>query len=204
MTRTVHRPSIWRLFVGLVAAVMLVSTVALHAQSATDRQTANRVMTMLERLPYYGVFDFLTVDVERGIVTVKGYAYNGKLKTDAADAVKRAEGVNEFSNQIEILPASQNDDRIRWATFYKIYGDDFLSRYAPGGQTNARREALQLRRFPGMQPVGAYPIHIVVKHGRTTLVGIVDNESDRLVAELKAKEVPGVFGLQNQLMVSED
>jgi hypothetical protein len=86
------------------------------------------------------------------------------------------------ATKIEQLPASQNDDRIRWATFYNIYTDDFLSRYAPGGPMAARYDAQQFRQFPGMQPFGTYPIHI---GGRTALLGVVDSESDKTVAGFK-------------------
>jgi hyperosmotically inducible periplasmic protein len=115
-------------------------------------------------------------------------------------AVKRASGVVEVANKIEVLPASQNDDRIRWATFYRIYADDFLSRYAPGGVYEVLREVRDERRFPGMQPVGRYPIHIVVKGGRTMLLGVVDSAADRQVAEVRAREVSGVFEVENDLV----
>jgi hypothetical protein len=161
----------------------------------------DRVRSTLQRLPYYGVFDFLAFGIERGTVTLVGYAYQGTLKTDAENAVKRVGGVDEVANQIEVLPTSQQDDRIRWSTFHNIYTDDFLSRYAPGGPMSARYEALRLSRFPGMQPSGSYPIHIVVKQGRTILLGIVDNEADKRVAALRAREVSGVFDVQNELSV---
>ena len=41
----------------------------------------------------------------------------GRLKADAEMAAKRASGVVEVGNKIEDLPASQNDDRIRWRPF---------------------------------------------------------------------------------------
>jgi hyperosmotically inducible periplasmic protein len=171
------------------------------AQSPSADETTRSVRKMLERLPYYGVFDFLAFSVDRGVVTLVGFSYQG-LKDDAEMAVKRAAGVVEVANKIEELPASQNDDRIRWATFYRIYADDFLSRYAPGGATEVYREILDQRRFPGMQPVGHYPIHIIVKNGRTTLVGVVDNAADRQIAEIRAREVTGVFGVENDLQVA--
>jgi hypothetical protein len=111
-------------------------------------------------------------------------------------------GVDEVANKIEVLPASQNDDRIRWATFYRIYTDDFLSRYAPGGVRQALRALSDERHFPGMQPVGIYPIHIIVKNGRTMLLGDVDNAGDRQLAEVRAREVTGVFGVENGLTVA--
>ena len=162
------------------------------------------VQRALQRLPYYGVFDFLAFGVDRGTVTVTGYAYHGNLKSDVANAVKRVAGVDELGNKIEVLPASQNDDRIRWSTFYNIYTDDFLSRYAPGGAMSTRYEALSFARFPGMQPFGMYPIHIIVRNGRTTLLGIVDNEADKTLAGVRAREVTGVFAVENDLIVSRN
>ena len=65
----------------------------------------------------------------------------------------------------------------------------------------ARYERLRVTRFPGMQPFGNYPIHIVVNNGRTTLVGIVDNESDKTLAGVRAREAPLVFSVENELIV---
>jgi osmotically-inducible protein OsmY len=52
-----------------------------------------------------------------------------------------------------------------------------------------------------MEPAGDYPIHIIVKNGRVMLLGVVDNESDKTVAGLRAREVPGTFEVENQLVV---
>ena len=172
------------------------------AQSVTPEETARSVRRMLERLPYYGVFDYLVFRVDRGTVYLAGYSFEGRLKADAEMAVKRASGVDEVANKIEVLPASQNDDRIRWATFYRIYTDDFLSRYSPGGAQGALREVLDERRFPGMQPVGGYAIHIIVKNGRTMLLGVVDSAADRQIADVRAREVTGVFEVDNGLTVA--
>lgn len=196
--RRVHR---WPFAAALAVAAAVLATTALHAQSVAAKETTLMVQRALQRLPYYGVFDFLAFEIDRGTVTVTGYAYRGSLKSDVADAVERVAGVNELGNKIEVLPASQNDDRIRWSTFYNIYTDDFLSRYAPGGAMSARYEALSFARFPGMQPFGMYPIHIIVKNGRITLLGIVDSEADKTLAGIRAREVTGAFGVENDLIV---
>jgi len=169
-------------------------------QSVSPEETERSVRQVLERLPYYGVFDYIVFRVDRGVVYLAGYSFEGRLKADAEMAVKRASGVVEVANKIEVLPASHNDDRIRWATFYRVYTDDFLSRYVPGGVYEVLREVRDERRFPGMQPVGRYPIHIVVKGGRTMLLGVVDNATDRQIAEVRAREVSGVFEVENDLV----
>jgi len=190
------------LVAALALAGVLVTAAAPGAQSMGIRETTQSVRRALERLPYYGVFDFMAFGVDRGVVTLMGYTYRGDLRSAAETAIKRTSGVDDVANKLEILPASPGDDRIRWATFYRIYTDAFLSRYAPGGADRALRELYQSWRFPGMQPLGTYPIHIIVKNGRTTLLGAVDHESDRRIAEMRAREVTGVFGVENELTVN--
>jgi osmotically-inducible protein OsmY len=187
--------------VALTMAGAITDPSPVTAQSAAAEETVRSVRRMLERLPYYGVFDYIVFRVDGGTVYLAGYSFEGRLKADAEMAAKRVSGVNEVANKIEVLPTSQNDDRIRWATFYGIYTDGFLSRYAPGGEYGVLQELRDERRFPGMQPVGRYPIHIIVKNGRTTLLGAVDNTIDRQLAEVRAREVTGVFGVENSLTV---
>ena len=172
------------------------------AQTVTPEETVRSVRKMLERLPYYGVFDFIVFRIDRGTVYVAGYSFEGRLKMDAEAATKRASGVDGVANQIEVLPASSNDDRIRWETFYRIYTDDFLSRYAPGGEFGVLQDLRDERHFPGMQPVGPYAIHIIVKNGRTMLLGVVESAVDRQIAEVRAREVTGVFEVENSLTVA--
>jgi len=191
--------------IGLVGVALLGTLSGVtraSAQSVTSEETVRSVRRMLERLPYYGVFDFIVFRVDRGTVYLAGYSFEGRLKMDAETATKRASGVDEVANKIEVLPASPNDDRIRWATFYRIYTDDFLSRYAPGGESEVLQELRDERHFPGMQPVGIYGIHIIVKNGRTMLLGVVDNATDRQLAEVRAREVTGVFEVENDLSVA--
>src|SRR5688500_14642171 len=129
--------------IGLVSLAILGvinGTTSGGAQSVTAEETVRSVRRMLERLPYYGVFDYIGFRVDRGTVHPAGYSCEERLKADAEMAAKRASGVDEVANKIEVLPTSLNDDRIRWATFYRIYADDFLSRYAPGGEFGVLQE----------------------------------------------------------------
>jgi hypothetical protein len=202
---TIHCDSgLKKVFAAVLMAFVALAVSTAHAQSAATRQVTERVRTALERLPSYGVFDSLAFEIDQNAVTLSGYAYTGSLKSDASRAVTDLAGIEEVGNKIETLPASQNDDRIRWATFYRIYTDPFLSRYAPGGAIGARDEAIRNRRFPGLQPLGNYPIHIIVKGGRTTLVGVVDNDSDKMLAEVRAREIFGVFEVKSELEVISD
>jgi osmotically-inducible protein OsmY len=190
-----------RLIIPAVVAA-IVASAGLQAQSIGAEQRVLNVQRALERLPRYGVFDFLSFTIERGTVTLYGSVYDASLKPDAERAVKRVAGVDEVANRIEVLPASMNDDRIRQATFYRIYTDAFLSRYTSGGQQAAAYDAIEFGRIPGWQPFGFYPIRIIVEGGRTTLVGVVDNAADRQLAEFRAREVGGVFAVKNDLAIA--
>src|SRR5512134_3602536 len=108
-----------RALLSLALLATLIGSTSAWAQSAAADETVNSVRRMLERLPYYGVFDYIVFRVDRGTVYLAGYSFEGRLKADAEMAAKRASGVVEVGNKIEVLPASQNDDRIRWATFYR-------------------------------------------------------------------------------------
>jgi hyperosmotically inducible protein len=134
----------------------------------------------LVMLPYYGVFDNLSYRVDGGTVTLFGQVTRPTLKSDAENVVKKIEGVSRVINNIEVLPLSPNDDRIRLAVYRAVYGQPNLNRYA-------------------MQAVP--PIHIIVGNGNVTLTGVVANASDKNVAEIQAKSVPGVFSVKNELQV---
>lgn len=194
---------------SLAAAMLVLATLSpASAQTSTDARRIDDIREALLRLPYYGVFDFLTFTYEKGTVTLGGYAYHGTLKGDAEKRVRRVAGVDDVVNNVTELPVGQNDDEIRWNTFYAIYTNAFLSRYAPGGgllwghRHPYRRSMIRpFGLFPGMQPVGNYPIHIVVERGRIRLLGVVDTEADKNVAGLAARGVPGAFGVENDLFI---
>jgi osmotically-inducible protein OsmY len=200
-----------RRLVFIAAAAVVGSTAASasvgqSSPTVSEKQTIAAVQKALERLPYYGVFDFLGFGVDRGTVTLVGYAYRGALRSDAEKAVKSVSGVDTVVNRIEILPASRLDDEARWATYYRIYTDEFLTRYVPSeASMTARYQNLDLfQRFPGMQPFGRYPVHIVVKHQRTTLFGVVDNAADKTKVFLRAQGVSGVFHVDDQVTIGAD
>jgi len=45
------------------------------------------------------------------------------------------------------------------------------------------------------------PIRIIVKNGHVTLEGVVDNQTDKNVAGIRANGVPDVFTVTNNLQV---
>jgi hyperosmotically inducible periplasmic protein len=131
-------------------------------------------------LPYFGVFDYIAFKVDGYNVTLLGQVVRPTLKSDAENAVKHIEGVEKVDNQIEVLPPSPMDDRLRLALYRAIYGYPALEKYALGVQK---------------------PIRIIVKNGRVTLEGVVDSEADKNLAGLRANGIPGIFSVTNNLQV---
>src|ERR1700691_292213 len=155
---------------------------------ALDQKSFDRIVKEVRHelvmLPYYGVFDNLAYKVDAdGTVTLLGQVARPVLKSDAGNVVKRIEGVTRVVNNIEVLPTSMMDDRIRRAVYRAIYGNSVLSPY-------------QLRAVP--------PIHIIVKNGHVTLEGVVAREMDTPIANMQANKVSGVFSVTNNLVVEED
>jgi BON domain len=195
--------------VSALAIALGALTAPVSAKTSPPRSPVEDIRHELLQLPYYGVFDFLTFKYDAGTVTLMGYAYQPSLKRDAERAVHRAAGVDAVNNLIEVLPTSMNDDNLRWKTYYAIYRDPFLSRYAPGGGLlwghrhpfpNAFMP-LGPARFPGTEPAGNYPIHMIVKNGHITLMSVVDSEGDKTLAGMRARGVPLSFGVDNDLVV---
>lgn len=152
------------------------------SQRMQDRIT-REVRHELVMLPQLTIFDNLQYKVDNSTVTLMGQVRNAVLKDEAGKSVKKIEGVDKVINQIEILPASGNDDRIRIAVAHALFGNDSpLFRYSMGA-------------LP--------PIHIIVKNGHVTLEGVVDNEADKNLANVKASGVPGVFSVENHLVVQK-
>jgi len=145
-----------------------------------EERIVREVHHELVMLPFYGVFDNLAYKVEGATVTLLGQVTRPTLKSDAEAVVKKIEGVEQVNNQIEVLPLSTIDDRIRLAEYRAIYGKPPLDRYA--------RMAIP-------------PVHIIVKGGHVTLEGVIGTEMDKNVAVIRAKGVSGVFSVTDNLRV---
>jgi hyperosmotically inducible protein len=146
-----------------------------------ESRVIQEVRHQLVMLPYYSVFDDLGFTVNGGTVTLVGEVTRPVLKDDAGKTVKRVEGVTDVVNNIEVLPLSPEDDRIRRGVYRAIYGDPSLStRY-------------------GFQTLPS--IHIIVKNGHVRLEGVVANQMDRNIAGIRANGVPGAFSVDNDLKI---
>jgi hyperosmotically inducible protein len=170
-----------------VVAVVVLSLAMMGFTQDRDQPSARgqeriirEVRHELLMLPYFGVFDSIAFKVEGSTVTLLGAVVRPSLKSDAENSIKHIEGVEKIDNQIEVLPPSPMDDGLRIRLFHEIYGYPALEKYSLGVQK---------------------PIRIIVKNGRVSLEGVVDNETDKNLAGLRANSVPGIFAVTNNLQV---
>lgn len=133
-------------------------------------------------LPYYDVFDWLEGQVRPdGTVVLRGEVTRPATKKEAEERVKKIEDVTQVVNEIDVLPPSPMDDKIRVAVYRALFNwDSPLFRYAHRSQP---------------------PIHIIVKNGRVWLKGVVATEMEKQLAYTKARSVPGTFDVVNELQV---
>jgi hyperosmotically inducible protein len=151
------------------------------AGDPNENRIAKDVRHQLLMLPYYGIFDDLGFRVQGSTVELYGEVTRPVLKSDAQNVVKRVEGVTQVINNIEVLPVSPMDDQTRRAVARAIYGDPTLStRY-------------------GFQALPS--IHIIVKNGNVRLEGVVANQMDKNLIDIRAKGVPNVFAVEDDLQV---
>ena len=155
------------------------------SSAQVDARLVKRIRHELATLPYYGVFDWLQFELRPdNTVVLRGQVVRPSTKSEAGARVKDIDGVRGVINEIEVLPLSPNDDRLRIALYRALYGwDSPLFHYAT-------------QSIPS--------IHIIVDHGRATLKGIVASKGDAQLAYMRARGVPGLFDVKNELMVSSD
>jgi hyperosmotically inducible periplasmic protein len=130
---------------------------------------------------YGNMFDAITLDVHDGVVTLGGHAHDYPNRDTALAVVSTMPGVKDVVDNIEVDPVSPMDDGIRLAVARAVYGYGSLNQYA-------------------IDP--AKPIRISVQNGHVELYGVVDSQSDKDTAYIRANSVPGVFSVENHLQVA--
>ena len=116
---------------SLVLSILMALAPMAFSQTSSPKsqdRIIKEVHHELVMLPYYGVFDNLAYRVEGSKVTLIGQVTRPTLKSDAENVVKSIEGVQTVDNQIEVLPLSPNDDRVRLAAYRAIYSRPQLQR----------------------------------------------------------------------------
>jgi hyperosmotically inducible protein len=136
-----------------------------------------------DRIGYGIMFNNLKLGVENGVVTIAGDVRDYPARDSALAIVETEPGVKDVIDEINVLPAAPFDDELRLKVARAIYTHPALQKYAIDPQA---------------------PIRIVVNNGHVELDGVVDSAMDKQIAGMQASSVPGVFSVQNNLIVSNE
>ena len=171
---------------GMVASLLLGTGMAVagtgpKALAQSDDAIAKEVRHEILLYPHYTIFDNITFRVNQGNVELMGAVTEPYKKSDLAKTVERLPGVSGVSNELELLPLSNMDNRLRLEIARAIYRDPSLS-------------TLGFQALP--------PIHIIVDNGHVTLEGVVNTELQKQVAGMRASSTGLSFGpVTNNLRV---
>jgi len=132
---------------------------------------------------YDSAFNYYTLSVKDGVATIGGQTYNEVGRDSALAIAYRMPGVKDVVSDIKVSPVSSFDDNLRRRTVRALYGDSALGKYA-------------------IDP--ARPIRIIVDGGHVSLYGEVISPMDKQIAGMRVGQIPGVFSVQNNLVVEKN
>ncbi len=172
-------------FLILSIAIIGFSFINVQAQSFSDTKSIEqKVFKKILSLPYYGVFDNIKFKVDGNTVTLYGKVYSLGVKSGAENVVKKIDGVENVINNIENLPPSSFDNSIR-RNIVRSFARDGGNLYSYLREPNPS-------------------IRIIVDNGRIALEGYVSNKGDYNLANILANGIPGVFSVENNLVISKE
>jgi hyperosmotically inducible protein len=164
----------------LIALFVCVHPCAALAQ-VSDMSLVERVTQTVQRSTNFGIFDDVNVEVSNRAVTLTGRVTTPAKRDAIGDRVAKIDGLRALTNDIQVLPNSPLDTRLRASAAQAIYGHSAFWRYASMANP---------------------PIHIIVEHGHITLTGCVNSEVERTLAYALA-QVDGSFGVKNELRLDK-
>ena len=167
------------MFARFAAAAIVVLALSAPAWAADrkDLQVARDVQKQVLTYPQFSIFDSVHMQIDEGVVTLLGKVTMPYKKNDLEKRVAKIDGVHQVVNRITVLPVSTFDDELRFRIARAIYGNSNFWNY--GSMVNP-------------------PIHIIVENGHVTLDGVVNSNTDRMLARSIASSF-GAFSVTNDL-----
>lgn len=172
-----------RKLIPFVLGIFMLGSVALaDAGDRKDLQVFNDISTAVNHYAQFTIFDNVDIVVKDGAVTLTGDVTMPYKRDDIEKRVAKVDGVRQVRNEIKVLPVSASDDQLRYRIARAIYDDPNFWNYAIGPNP---------------------PIHIIVEHGHVTLTGVVNNDTDRVIARSLAHQFPAM-SVKNDLKTNAE
>ena len=148
-------------------------------RAENDTALVRLVADRIRQYDLYTVYDNIEGRVRNGSVRLDGAVTEPKKKADILERVAKVRGVQSIDDHLEVLPASQTDDRLRVVIANAIYRDEAFGNYSM------------------VDP----PVHVIVNNGHVTLTGFVRSQIELIKAESIARSANGVLGVDNKVQV---
>jgi osmotically-inducible protein OsmY len=150
------------------------------ATPESDQKLGEEVIKEIRKYARFTVFDDCSAYIKEGKVALFGWVTEPYKKTEIEKRMHKIIGIQEFKNDIEVLPVSTSDQRLRDALYRRLYSDSTFSDFAS-------------------MPIP--PIHIIVAGSRVILTGVVGTQLHKQKAESIIRSTPGVLSLESQLRI---
>ncbi|MGH9324638.1 MAG: BON domain-containing protein [Vicinamibacteria bacterium] len=150
------------------------------AAAESDQKLGEEVVKEIRKYSRFTVFDDITAYIDEGSVALFGWVTEPYKKTEIEKRLHKVIGVQSFKNEIEVLPASLSDQRLREVLVNRLYRDSTFSDFAS-------------------MPIP--PIHIIVSGSRVILTGVVGNQLMKQKAESIIRGTPGVLSVESRLRI---
>ncbi len=148
------------------------------AQAGSADELGQDVVKQIRRYGNLTIFDDANAFVKDGNIVLVGFVTEPFKKEGIEKRMQNILGIQEFSNQLEVLPNSMQDSRLRQTLANRLYRDSMFSDFA------------------GMAHP---PIRIIVKRSRVLLTGVVLNQMAKQRAESIIRQTQGVLSVENKL-----
>ena len=162
---------------AILITLALLGSSAAFAQQREGLQVFRDISNQVNRYTQFTIFDSVSASVDNGSVALEGWVTMPYKRDDIERRVRKVDGVAMVTNNIQVLPVSQFDDELRFRIARAIYRNSSFWNYAAMANP---------------------PIHIIVNRGRVTLVGVVNNNVERVLARSLATGF-GAFEVKNEL-----
>jgi osmotically-inducible protein OsmY len=150
------------------------------AAPESDQKLGEEVVKEIRKYSRFTVFDDCSAFIKEGKVALFGWVTEPYKKTEIEKRLHKIVGIQEFKNDIEVLPVSLSDQRLREVLVNRLYRDSTFSDFAS-------------------MPIP--PIHLIVSGSRVIITGVVGNQLMKQKAESIVRGTPGVLSVESQLRI---
>ena len=148
-----------------------------------DNELGQEVVTAVLAYPYYTLWDFIRLTINRGVVTLSGTVTPDLDKSAGLfERVAKVRGVQDVLTTIEILPVSQMDADLRSAIVSRVFNGDLFERYSTWTTP---------------------PFHIIVRGSSVTLLGVVRGELEKRRLASIVRQTFGVIRVVDELQTGQ-